>query len=44
MGDDHDCALVAVEKALQPGDTFGVKVVGGLVEEQDAGTLEEETA
>ena len=44
VGDHHDHALVVRQEAFQPGHGFGVQVVGGLVQEQDAGAAEQEPA
>ena len=44
MGDDQDGAAVFDQVLLQPGDGFGVEVVGRLVEEQHVGGLEQELA
>ncbi len=44
MGDDQDRALVVDQVLLEPGDGLGVEVVGGLVEEQHVGRLEQEAA
>lgn len=44
MGHGHDGALVLGEVLLQPVHRLGVEVVGGLVEEQQVGLLEEELA
>ena len=44
VGDGDDGALVLLQVLLQPVDAFGVEVVGGLVEEQDVGLLQEQAA
>ena len=44
VGDGDDGALVVVEEAFEPGDGFGVEVVGGLVEEEEVGLREEKAA
>ena len=44
VGDRDDGARVLVEVALEPGDAFGVEVVGGLVEEEDVVLFEEDFA
>ena len=44
MGDGDDRALVLLEVLLEPGDGLGVEVVGGLVEEQEIGALQEHAA
>ena len=44
VGDDHYRALVLLEEAFQPGYGLRVQVVGGLVQEQDTGTLEQQPA
>ena len=40
VGDRHDGAFVVGEEPLDPGDRFGVEVVGGLVEQQQVGALQ----
>ena len=37
MGDEDDAALERFQVVLQPGDAFGVEMVGRLVEEQHVG-------
>ena len=44
VGDRDDGALVVVQVALEPRDRLGVEVVGGLVEQQQVGLLEEQPA
>ena len=44
MGDGDDGARVFLEKSLQPLHGLGVKVIGGLVQEQQIGVLEEQPA
>ncbi|MPL74131.1 hypothetical protein SDC9_19941 [bioreactor metagenome] len=44
VGDDQDRALVLDQVLLQPGDGFGVEVVGRFVEEQHVGRLEQQLA
>ena len=44
MGDDEAGAAVVDQVLLEPGDGLGVEVVGGLVEEQHVGRLEEQLA
>ena len=44
VGDDEDGVRVLDQVLLQPGDGLGVEVVGGLVEEQHLGLLEQEPA
>jgi hypothetical protein len=44
VGDDEDGALVVDQVLLQPGDAFGVKVVGRFVEKQHVGLLKQELA
>ena len=44
MGDGNDGARIILEKALQPGDQFRIEVVGRLVEQQEIGPLQQETA
>ena len=39
--DDEHGAVEAGEELLEPGEAVGVEVVGGLVEEQDVGVLEQ---
>ncbi len=40
----HDGARVLLEEALEPGDGFGIQMVGGLVEQQQIGLLEQQPA
>jgi hypothetical protein len=42
VGDGDDGAGVLGEEALEPGDALGVEVVGGLVEQQQVGLLEQQ--
>ena len=44
VGDRQDGARVALEVALEPLHGLGVEVVGGLVEEQQVGLLEQQLA
>ena len=44
MGDGDDGAGEVVQVALQPGDGFGVQVVGRLVQEQHIGVGEQQAA
>ncbi len=44
MGDGHDRARVLLEVPLQPGDRFGIEVIGWLVEQQQVRPLEENLA
>ncbi|OPY17054.1 MAG: hypothetical protein A4E69_00063 [Syntrophus sp. PtaB.Bin138] len=44
VGDGDDRSLVRLQVMLQPGHRFCVQVVGGFVEEQDVGPLQEEAA
>ena len=44
MGDRDDGAGVLLEVLLQPRDALGVEVVGGLVEQQQVGRLEQQLA
>ncbi len=44
MSDRHDGALVLGQVLLQPVHRLGVEVVGGLVEQQQVGRLEEQLA
>jgi len=41
--DGDDCALVRVQKSLEPGDRGGVEVVGRLIQEQQVGLGEQQT-
>ena len=40
MGDGHDGARVILQKPLQPGDRFGVEMIGRLVEQQQIRALQ----
>ena len=42
--DGHDGAGIAVEELLQPEHALGVQVVGGLVQKQQVGRLEQQAA
>ena len=42
--DGDDRARVVLQKALEPGDRFGVEVVGRLVEQQQIGRLQQQPA
>lgn len=42
VGDGDDGAGVALEVLLEPEDGLGVEVVGGLVEQQQVGLLQEQ--
>ena len=44
MGHGDDGAVVGREVLLEPEDRLGVEVVGGLVEEQQVGLLEQQLA
>ena len=44
MGNGNDCTLVLVEVLFQPVYAFCVEVVGGLVEQQYVGLLQQQTA
>jgi hypothetical protein len=44
MGDDEDRARIFVQVAFEPGDRLRIEVVGGLVEQQKLGLLQEEPA
>ena len=44
MGDGDDRPLVFLQMVLQPLHRFGVEVVGGLVEQQDVGLLQQQAA
>ena len=44
MGDDEDRARIGAQMALEPIDGLGVEMVGRLVEQQQVGLLEQETA
>jgi len=44
VGDDQDRALVVDQVLLQPGDGFGVKVVGRFVQEEHVGLFEKQAA
>ena len=44
MGDGDDCALVLAQVGLQPLDTLGVEVVGGLVEQQHVWLAQQQAA
>ena len=44
MGDGDDGAGVLLQVLLQPRDALGVEVVGGLVEQQQVGRLEQQLA
>ena len=44
VGDGDDGARVLLEEALEPVDRLGVEVVGGLVEQQQVGMLEQQPA
>ena len=44
MGHGDDGAFVLVEVLLQPVDALGIEVVGGLIEEEDVGLLQQKAA
>ena len=44
VGHRHDRALVLLEVALEPGHGLGVQVVGGLVQQQQVGSAQQEAA
>ncbi|GAP58049.1 conserved hypothetical protein [Arthrobacter sp. Hiyo1] len=44
VGDGEDGTGVGREVLLEPQNTFGVQVVGGLVKEQEVGLLQQELA
>ena len=44
VGDDQDGALVVDQVLLQPGDGFGVEVVGRFVQQQHVGRFEQQLA
>ena len=44
VGDDHHGAGVVVQRVLQPGDAFGVQMVGRLVEQQQVGLFQQQPA
>ncbi len=44
MGDDHHGSGIIVQRMLQPGDAFGVEVVGGLVQQQQIGLFQQQPA
>ena len=44
VGDGDDGALVVGQVLLEPGDALGVEVVGGLVQQQQIGLLQQQPA
>ena len=44
VGDGNHCAFVLLQMAFEPLNRLRVEVVGGLVEEQNVGLLQEQTA
>ena len=42
--DGDDRAGIVLEEALEPGDRFGVEMVGRLVEQQQVGRLQQQPA
>ena len=44
MRHGDDCARVLLQVLLEPVDALGVEVVGGLVQQQDVGLLEQQAA
>jgi hypothetical protein len=43
VGDGDHRSRKLLQMLLQPGDTFGIEVVGGLVEQQEIGLFEQYT-
>ena len=44
MGDDHHGAGVVAQRVLQPGDAFGIQMVGRFVEQQQVGLFQQQPA
>ena len=44
MGDCYDCAGILLEVLFEPVDRFCVEVVGGFVEQQHVGLLQQQAA
>ena len=44
MGDGDDRALIVLEEPLEPGDRFGVQMVGGLVKQKQLGAAQQQSA
>ena len=44
MSDGDDRARILLEESLEPGHRFGVEMVGGFIEQQEIGALEEQSA
>ena len=44
MGDEDDVARIVDQMLFEPGDAFGVQMVRRLVEQQDIGLVEQQTA
>ena len=44
VGNGNDGTLILLQVLLQPINALSIKVVGGLVEEQDIGLLQEQPA
>jgi hypothetical protein len=44
VGDGDHRAGVTLQVLLQPGDRFGVEVVGGFIQQQNVRLLQEQTA
>ena len=42
MGDDEDGAGIFAQVMLQPGDAFGIEMVGGLVQQQQIGLAQQQ--
>jgi hypothetical protein len=42
VGDHHDGARIVRQEALQPGDAFGVQMVGRLVQQQHVGAAQQQ--
>ncbi len=44
MSDDHHRAGIVVQRALQPGDAFGVEVIGRFIEQEQVGLFQQQAA
>jgi hypothetical protein len=44
VGHGNDRAFILLQVALQPGNRFGVEVVGGFIEQQDVGLGQQQAA
>ena len=44
VGDNEDGARIGLEVALEPVHALGIEVVGGLVEQQEVGRLQQQLA